>query len=145
MMPGISGFDVIRTLKDDERTRGIPVLFLTALTEPEIKVHAFEVGAVDYITKPFDAGEVLARVNTHLTLRSRELELQDAYRKLAQLEPVREKPREGRDEAFRPMSEHGDDAVLIPPAGGHVKKRGRPCRFRFHVCSSLYCLPYHTD
>ena len=68
MMPEMDGFEVCRRLKADETTHDIPVIFLTALSgEPEI-IRAFEVGAVDYVTKPVRQKELLARVNTHLTL-----------------------------------------------------------------------------
>jgi CheY-like chemotaxis protein/AraC-like DNA-binding protein len=65
-MPGLDGFAVCARLKADPVTRDIPVLFLTALTDTEQKLHAFQLGAIDYITKPFDAREVLARVLLHL-------------------------------------------------------------------------------
>jgi putative two-component system response regulator len=69
MMPGMSGFEVCEQLKGEPRTRDIPVIFLTAMTELENKTKGFELGAVDYITKPFEILEVKARVQTHLTLR----------------------------------------------------------------------------
>lgn len=68
VMPNISGYDVCRQLKADPETVGIPIIFLSALNEVENKLAAFELGGVDYITKPFHAAEVLTRVNTHLTL-----------------------------------------------------------------------------
>ena len=68
-MPGMDGYEVCERLKADQATRNIPVIFLSALDEVEDKLKAFEVGGVDYITKPFQAKEVLARVETHLSLR----------------------------------------------------------------------------
>ena len=68
MMPGLDGFETCKRLKAAERTRSIPVIFLTAMTEGEDVVKGFTLGAVDYVTKPFSAVELLARVNTHLTL-----------------------------------------------------------------------------
>ncbi len=68
MMPDMDGYEVCRRLKADPDTRNIPVLFITALDEIENKTSAFEVGAVDYITKPFELQEIKARVKTHLTL-----------------------------------------------------------------------------
>jgi len=68
MMPGMDGYEVCRRLKADPATRAIPILFITALDEIQSKTTAFEVGAVDYITKPFEVLEVKARVRTHLTL-----------------------------------------------------------------------------
>lgn len=69
-MPGMSGYDVCQRLKQDAHTRSIPVLFISALSDTDDKVKAFAAGAVDYITKPFQLEEVLARVQTHLTVRN---------------------------------------------------------------------------
>ncbi|MFO7963232.1 MAG: SpoIIE family protein phosphatase [Desulfobacterales bacterium] len=68
MMPGIDGFEVCRRLKAHPDTRKIPVIFLSALDETEDKVRGLQLGAVDYIAKPFQPEEVIARVNTHLTI-----------------------------------------------------------------------------
>ena len=70
MMPEMDGHEVCRRLKADERTRDIPILFISALNETEEKVQGFAAGGVDYITKPFQSEEVLARVQTHLKLRN---------------------------------------------------------------------------
>ena len=67
-MPGIDGFEVCRRLKEDPRTRDIPVIFITAEDTTESLVNGFEVGGVDYIKKPFQEREVLARVQTHLEM-----------------------------------------------------------------------------
>jgi len=66
MMPGMDGYEVCRRLKANPLTKDIPVIFLTARTEVENKAKGFELGCVDYITKPFDVMEVKARVKTHL-------------------------------------------------------------------------------
>jgi adenylate cyclase len=68
MMPEMDGFETCRRLKAAEQWRQIPVIFLTARTETADLVQGFELGAVDYVAKPFNAHELLARVNTHLTL-----------------------------------------------------------------------------
>jgi signal transduction histidine kinase len=68
-MPDLDGLSACRMLKDNKLTKDIPVIFLTARTEPEDILKGFEAGAVDYITKPFKAGELLARVATHLELK----------------------------------------------------------------------------
>ena len=70
MMPNIDGYDVCRQLKADPRTREIPIIFMSALDEAMDKVKAFAVGGVDYITKPFQVEEVLARVETHITMQA---------------------------------------------------------------------------
>ncbi|MBN2051204.1 MAG: response regulator [Spirochaetales bacterium] len=69
-MPGMDGFEVCRKLKSDDRYRDIPVIFLSALHSVPEKIRAFESGAVDYVTKPFEPEEILARIHTHLTLRN---------------------------------------------------------------------------
>jgi len=77
MMNGMDGYEACRRLKSSEVTRAIPVIFLTALTETFDKVRGFGAGAVDYVSKPFDTQELLARIGTHIALR-REIE---AHRK----------------------------------------------------------------
>jgi PAS domain S-box-containing protein len=68
-MPEMDGYEVCRLLKSDEKTRGIPVIFVSALEDVADKVKGFEAGGVDYIIKPFEPAEVLVRVETHLRLR----------------------------------------------------------------------------
>jgi diguanylate cyclase (GGDEF)-like protein/PAS domain S-box-containing protein len=70
MMPGIDGFETCRRLKKTESTKDIPVIFMTALADTSDKVKAFAAGAVDYVSKPFQVEELLARINTHLSLRT---------------------------------------------------------------------------
>ncbi len=69
MMPEMDGFEVCRNLKASPGTIGIPVIFLTARTNTEDIVKGFEVGGVDYVTKPFSAHELLARIRTHIEMR----------------------------------------------------------------------------
>ena len=69
MMPEMNGYEVCQKLKESELTSSVPVIFISAIDAVADKVKAFEMGAVDYITKPFQAEEILARVNTHLSLR----------------------------------------------------------------------------
>ncbi|HEY9653465.1 MAG TPA: hybrid sensor histidine kinase/response regulator [Coleofasciculaceae cyanobacterium] len=85
-MPGIDGYEVCRQLKIDEQTREIPVIFLSFLDEPWDKVTAFAVGGVDYVTKPFQTQEVLARVENHLTLRALQKQLTEKNLQLCRLE-----------------------------------------------------------
>ncbi len=77
MMPEMNGFEVCTTLKASQHTRDIPIIFLTAKTETDDVVKGFELGAVDYVTKPFRKEELLARVKTHLSLQQAKQELQD--------------------------------------------------------------------
>jgi signal transduction histidine kinase len=83
VMPDIDGFEACRRLKAGKATKDIPVIFMTGLTDPKQKITGFDVGGVDYITKPFQIEEVLARINTHLALRKANRELQDMIATLA--------------------------------------------------------------
>src|SRR5687767_12726583 len=82
-MPEMNGYEVCQQLKADDRLRGIPVIFISALTEQLDKVNAFAIGGVDYITKPFQLEELHARVETHLKLHRLQTELVDANAHLA--------------------------------------------------------------
>lgn len=77
LMPGMDGFETCRQLKSNRQTKDIPVIFMTALAEASHKVKGFQVGGVDYITKPIQYGEMLARVKTHLSIRDLTYNLQD--------------------------------------------------------------------
>jgi len=85
MMPEMDGFETCRRIKATEATASIPIIFITALDSVQDKVAGFEAGGVDYITKPFQQIEVLARVNTHVTLRKQEILLLEASKKQASL------------------------------------------------------------
>jgi adenylate cyclase len=85
MMPGMDGYEVCRRLKADKSTRDIPVIFLTAKTDVEDEKKGFELGAVDYIHKPFSAPVVLARVTTHIALQSALQEAHQARREADKL------------------------------------------------------------
>jgi two-component system sensor histidine kinase/response regulator len=89
-MPEMDGYEVCRRLKASPLLKDIPVIFLTALSDIANKVEAFEVGGVDYITKPFHLAEVQARVKTQLGLRAASLELTRSYAKLKKLEKLRD-------------------------------------------------------
>ena len=87
MMPGMDGYEVARRLKDNKQTESIPILFLSVLERAQEKVRAFESGGVDYITKPFEPTEVLARVKTHLELTQMKLHLEEEVKeRTAELE-----------------------------------------------------------
>jgi signal transduction histidine kinase len=102
-MPEMDGYEVCRQLKADERTREIPVVFLSALGEAIDKVRAFSVGGVDYITKPFQFEEVLARVGTHISLRSMQ----------KHLEQVNEQLRRSHEELERHVEERTAEIVAV--------------------------------
>jgi two-component system, sensor histidine kinase and response regulator len=86
MPPGIDGFETCRRLKADEQTRAIPVIFTTVLTEVEDKLKGFAAGGVDYVPKPFQIEELLARVNTHITIYrlQRNLQIEIRERQMAE-------------------------------------------------------------
>lgn len=75
MMPDLDGYEVCRKLKSEQETKDIPIIFLSALNEVFDKVKAFKAGGVDFITKPFQSEEVLARVRTHLTIKAQQTAL----------------------------------------------------------------------
>jgi signal transduction histidine kinase len=89
-MPEMDGFEVYRRLRLNERCRDLPVIFLTAMADTADKVRAFDMGGVDYITKPFQLDEVLARVRTHVALKRARSELAQSYEKLRALESLRD-------------------------------------------------------
>jgi putative two-component system response regulator len=127
MMPGMDGFEVCRRLKADETLKEIPVIFISSLDDAVNKVKAFSEGGVDYVTKPFQEEEVLARVKTHLSLCRirRELEKHNLY--LEDL--VRDKVKEISDSqlatilAVSKLAEYRDDET-----GRHIERTRTFCR-----------------
>ena len=89
-LPEVDGYEVCRHLRASERSRDVPVIFITALADTADKVRAFEAGGVDYVTKPFQVEEVLARVKTHVALRRAQAELADSFTRLRALEHLRD-------------------------------------------------------
>lgn len=89
-MPEMNGYEVCRALKANPQLCDVPVVFLTALGEIADKVKAFDAGAVDYVTKPFQVEEVEARVRTHLSLRRASRELFESHERLTALEKLRD-------------------------------------------------------
>lgn len=83
MMPGLGGFEVCRRLKSRSSTREIPVIFMTSLTDTRDKVAGFTAGAVDYVTKPLQADEVIVRIEAHLKLHAAQILLEEQNTLLA--------------------------------------------------------------
>jgi sigma-B regulation protein RsbU (phosphoserine phosphatase) len=126
MMPGESGFETCEKLKKDPQTAHIPVVFLSAKTDTESKVTGLTLGAVDYMTKPFDKKEVLARVGRHLETR-------DAYRSIIELQAAKlkqvheaqqailtrpvELPEAAFGVSYTPIIEAGGDFYDVFPLG----------------------------
>jgi PAS domain S-box-containing protein len=83
-LPDLDGFEICRRLKESQKTSAIPIIFISALDEVVDKVKGFAAGGVDYITKPFQAEEVLARVRTHLVLKRLQKQIEDQNEQLEQ-------------------------------------------------------------
>jgi len=91
MMPGIDGYETCCRLKEKKKTRDIPVIFMSALSETVDKVKGFKVGAVDYVVKPFQQEEVLARINLQLTLQRQKKELSELNARLTESNAAKDK------------------------------------------------------
>ncbi len=139
IMPEMDGYDVCRILKADERTKDVPVIFLSALNEVKDKVRGFEAGGVDFITKPFHVNEVMVRVETHMKISN----LQNRLR----TETAR----------FKTLAHAAFEAILIHSAGVIID--ANPAAARLFQCSvaaligtnlanllpSEYCLRVQSD
>ena len=137
MMPGIDGFETCRRLKANERTKEIPVIFMTALSETLDKVRGLELGAVDYITKPIQPEEVLARVKTHLTLRKMYRMLQDREVHLSTL--VEEKTRLVTNVTIALVNAlENANRLNDTDTGNHIKRVGEYAAF---LAASYGCEP----
>ncbi|MBN1828873.1 MAG: response regulator [Deltaproteobacteria bacterium] len=112
LMPGIDGIETCRRLKADELTMNIPVIFLTALTERELKIAGFEAGGVDYITKPVQVDEVLARVRIHVELQAMQRQLARQNEALQQEIIVRQRAEEDLREARTWLEQRVEERTL---------------------------------
>lgn len=127
LMPEMDGFKVCQKLKDDPKTKDIPIIFITAMDGSGDKTMGFGMGAVDYITKPFDIAEVKARVKTHLSLRIAQEALKNHNIILEQ--KVRERTREFEEaqieilERLEMAAEYRDQKT-----GNHIKRMSEYCR-----------------
>ncbi len=114
VMPGIDGFETCRRLKAEEATMDIPIIFATSLARTAEKVKGFRIGAVDYITKPFQLDEVLARVSAHLTIRALQRSLQEQNAQLQREIMVRRRT----ESALRRSQKQSEQLLLnILPQG----------------------------
>lgn len=115
-MPGMTGYEVCQQLKSHAETRDVPVIFMSARDEVLDKIRAFEVGGVDYVTKPFHLEELLARVATHVSLRALQRQLEDA-RLLA----------ESAAAALADEKRRSDDLLysMLPPSVANALREGR--------------------
>jgi CheY-like chemotaxis protein len=125
LMPGMDGYEVCRTMKSDPALAEIPIIFLTALNDKETVLKAFDQGAADFITKPFDRREILARVRTHLELFRGRRTIQEYARQLkAKLDRTEADEEAGRKVQFS----------LLPPDG----LRFGCCEFRRLLVPSMH-------
>jgi PAS domain S-box-containing protein len=114
-MPEMNGYEVCQQLKEDERTKDIPVIFISALGDVLDKVKAFAVGGVDYITKPFQVEEVLARIEIHLKLQHLQKQLIDQNTQLQREMQERKQAEEKFAKAFR--ASPNPIAIITLPEG----------------------------
>jgi PAS domain S-box-containing protein len=105
IMRGMDGFEICRRLKNDSATKDIPVIFLSALSDTVDKVKGLNIGAVDYVTKPIEPEELLARINTHLTIQSLRRELEDINVTLEEKVLLRTQELVKKNEALRESEE----------------------------------------
>ena len=128
-MPDISGFEVCRALKDEVLTTAIPIIFLTGRTEAQAQVEGFELGAVDYVTKPINAAVLKARVRMHLALSNRRQELERLVQeRTGQLERTRS---ELIKRLSRAMEMHESAAV-----GNRVMRLGHYAKLISQACGA---------
>jgi PAS domain S-box-containing protein len=137
-MPEMSGFEICRRLKRDERTRDIPVIFVSALQEVDDRVYAFKVGGVDFVSKPIEESEVLARVKTHLELHTMQMHLEElvAVRTAELTQEINERAlaeQEVRRSEVRFRSTFEQAAVGI----AHVAPDGRFLRINQKFCDII--------
>ena len=126
VMPGIDGYETCRRLKEDPDTRDAAVIFLSALNDPKDQVRGFEAGAVDFISKPVQAEEVVARVNTHLAIQR--LLRRQVERRSSDCRAGRPAPRRGRPSPA---------AMEARPPGTSVFRTGEVVAFRFRIVRYL--------
>jgi two-component system, NtrC family, sensor kinase len=145
-MPGMDGFELCGYLKADEALKDIPIIFITALSSTEDKVKAFSLGAVDYVSKPFQAEEILSRVSTHLSIRNyqRTLSLQNANleRLVAERTDELEKAHSRSSAMDRRMLQQDKLASLGQLAAGVAHEINSPMGY---IVSNLFVLDGYTD
>lgn len=130
MMPGMDGLEVCRHLKDNPETQGIPIIFLTALGDASDEARGLTLGAVDYITKPFNPAIVRARVRNHLELKTHRNHLEDLVKKRTfELE----RTQEAVIASMALLAEYRD-----PETGGHIQRTKHYVRSLAEALSAQY-------
>lgn len=144
IMPEMDGLEVCRQLKANEALKDIPVLFISALDDTDDKIKAFAAGGVDYVTKPFQQDEVLARVRTHLELHKQAMRIEEQKREL-QEEHDRLRELEGLRDNLVHMIVHDMRSPLMVMAGAYdiiqmEKERLSPTQLQFVLMGQNDCL-----
>lgn len=121
MMPEMDGFEVCRRLKQIERLKDIPIIFISALQETLDKVKAFTAGGVDYITKPFQFEEVEARVRTHLNIRRLQVKLESQNRLLCELNQALRRGQEALERELASAAKYVASLIPRPVPAGPVQ------------------------
>lgn len=131
MMPDVDGYETCRRLKKNGKTKDIPVVFMTALSDTTDKVKGFEAGAVDYLTKPVQPEELVVRLDAHLTIRKLQLSLQEQNKALKEenfrRRRVQEVLRESR-ERYRLLAENSTDIISRQTTQGTYRYVSPACR-----------------
>ncbi len=138
-MPEMNGFEVCEQLKEHPLYRDIPVIFISALGETIDKVKAFSLGGVDYITKPFQRAEVLARIHTHVSLRQMQQRLE---RQNASLQRAQSELRKASDDLEQRVQDRTADLVL---ANHNLQRRDQLMAATARAVSALFVTDSYTD
>lgn len=134
-MPELNGYEVCAALKNNPETKNIPVIFISALTEVNDKIKAFSVGGLDYINKPFQFEEVIARVSTHLQLKSYQDEMEDKVAEgVTKVEMLVQEIIDTQREIIFTMGEICETRSL--ETGQHIKRVSEYCYLLAHLAGS---------
>lgn len=140
-MPGMDGFEFCEILKKEEWTRDIPVIFISGLDSPEERQQGFEMGAVDFITKPFGAAEVTTRIHMHLRFfevqQEMEKEKRELHKKIKKRMKLIQEEQKRMIYALAQLSESRDDAI-----GEHLKNIGEGSKL---LAQSLQAYPVFEE
>lgn len=136
IMPGIDGFETCRQLKLNESTHDIPVVFMTALSNQESKLKGFQAGSVDYVTKPLEHEEVIARVKAHLTIRKQQQALEKIKQQLEKqiaviLEQKKILQELARTDPMTRLPNRRDFYDRVNQEHAHFKRTGKPFTIAF--------------
>jgi PAS domain S-box-containing protein len=128
-LPGIDGFETCRRLKEHETAKNVPIIFMSAVTDTVEKIKGLEVGAIDYITKPFQPAEVVARVEKHLTISQLQKRLEEQNAQLQQEIAERQRIEEALRESElknRLLLQHSPDFIMNVERDGRVTYINHP-------------------